>query len=41
VTQVPLTHAALEGHRFFRALIGKKVRVTVEVVNEEPSTKEP
>lgn len=41
VTQVPLTHAALEGHRFFRALIGKKVRVTVEVIDEEPSTKEP
>lgn len=41
VTRVPLTHAALEGHRFFRALIGKKVRVTVEVIDEEPSTKEP
>ena len=41
VTQVPLTHAALEGHRFFRALIGKKVRVTVEVIDEEPPTKEP
>ncbi len=41
VTQVPLTHAALEGHRFFRSLIGKKVRVTVEVIDEEPSTKKP
>ncbi len=41
VAQVPLTHAALEGHRFFRALIGKKVRVTVEVIEEEPSTNEP
>lgn len=39
VTQVPLTHAAAEGHRFFRALIGKKVRVTVEVIDDEPTKK--
>jgi hypothetical protein len=39
VTQVPLTHAALEGHRFFRALIGKKVRVAVEVIDDEPTKK--